>query len=61
MTTCAICGGGRVSGVFMDAVGRPVHYLCLAPLIAARKAAEAIKATGTPPRPRRQSIRRVRR
>jgi len=38
-----------------------VHYLCLAPLIAARKAAEAIKATGTPPRPRRQSIRRVRR
>ena len=61
MTTCAICGAGRCSGVFRDAADRPVHYFCKAKLAAVRTVATAIAATGTPPRARRQYAKRVRR
>lgn len=59
--TCAICGWPVGAGVYRDAAGAPVHYLCRRKRELDAAAAAAIKATATPPLPRRQSIRRVRR
>jgi len=59
--TCAICGLVVGTGLYRDGKGDPVHHWCREIRVRVQAAAEAIKATGTPPRAKRQSTRRVRR
>jgi len=59
--TCAICGLPVGTGSYRDGHGDPAHYVCRELRRKVQDTVAAIKATSTPPLPKRQSTRRVRR